>query len=103
MRYHTHTHTCRSCHDEFACGADLFQNYDGWPEMCEAQTGGRVPECETCSALPMCDWCGERMGWAPLELPGLHLCSWICHEDSEGAEPNGRVGRLAYRGGDFYV
>lgn len=80
-----HTHVCEGCGDEYTCGWDLEQNYDGIPEV--ICTGvdryGERKLCEVCEPLPICDWCGEVIHGDAVLQDDLVFCSRLCLEDSE--------------------
>lgn len=80
-----HTHTCRSCGEDFPCNAPLERNYDGFPEVVCAweMTLTEKPECEVCAHLPRCDWCGNSIDVEPFTDKGLTYCSRLCWEDCE--------------------
>jgi len=56
MRDTTHTHPCQECGQRFVCDGELFQNYDGWPEVvCQAFHVSHRNVCETCDARLQAD------------------------------------------------
>lgn len=100
----THTHTCVTCQQSFACAGEWMPNAD-CPPYCTHYHEMGEDECADCATAQKCAWCGKLgTATAPLEQSVAHLAydveDW-CHEDCWDAQAERAAERMAeqYYGG----